>query len=393
MRRISVRSLLLVLACSCGVADGQIAGKFSIEKQSYALGEPVFLYFEASNSGQEPQAILHADPYNFCADYEVHLSSDPSPTSTCPLMLPAGSCASTVMPFQPGDKYSERILLNYAHDITVPGSYIVDAQRQLRYGPLRLRPLPFPSKLEVHAQLHFVVDSDARFGPKDLEPWVTQLQSPDPAKRSEAGRTLASLAPPSLEDTLLGFMDKEDLRGWVPLAMHRLHTPRSTAALAELVRNTRSGTSEHSESVRFLGSSGDPRWFPLLLSFAQSHPGDGSYLYPAAESGGDRAVPFLMNAIRFETGQARQVAISAMAYTGSRGVIPFLLDLLKGPDMEASERALYGLEDLTHRKLSGATGTPQSQYPAWLQWWWRHRDTSHIYKPSECGEFTPLERD
>ena len=217
-----------------------------------------------------------------------------------------------------------------------------------------------------------------------------QLESTDGAKRAEAARTLASLGPHSLEDTLLGFIEKEGFTYWAPLAMHRLNTPRSIAGLAEILKKTQPGTSEHIESARYLASSGDPQWFPLLLGVAQKRPSDGFYLYPAAESGGDRAVPFLLDLMRSGTEMTRQVAISALAYTGSRAAVPMLLDLLKNSDPNTSERALYGLKELTHRTLTVAKGSPQSQYQEWLEWWSRHGDSARIFKPSDCGEFIPL---
>jgi len=175
--------------------------------------------------------------------------------------------------------------------------------------------------------------------------------------------------------------------------MHRLNTPRSIAALAEIVRLTLPGDQEHAQSAQFLASTGDPQWFPLLLAPAKQRPGDGTYLYPAAESGGDRAVPFLTESIRSGPRPTRQVAISALAYTGSRAAIPILLGLLKSPDSETSERSLYALRNLTHRTANAAEAPPQSQYGRWRDWWSRHSESARIYKATECGEFLPLEQD
>jgi hypothetical protein len=79
-----------------------------------------------------------------------------------------------------------------------------------------------------------------------------------------------------------------------------------------------------------------------------------------------------------------------MAYTGSRAAVPVLFDLLRSSDTSASERALYGLRELTHRTLSAASGSPQSQYAKWLEWWSRNGESARIYKPTDCGELIPL---
>jgi len=75
---------------------------------------------------------------------------------------------------------------------------------------------------------------------------------------------------------------------------------------------------------------------------------------------------------------------------GSRAAVPMLLDLLKNSDPNTSARALYGLKELTHRTLTVAKGSPQSQYQVWLEWWSRHGDSARIFKPTDCGEFIPL---
>ena len=385
------RWTLLAVLCYSASAVGQVAGRFYLDKQEFALGAPVFLNFEASNSGRESQYIIRADPYSFCAGYKIELSSDPSPTSSCALLPGGGSCASSSVTLEPGATHSERILINYQHQITTPGDYVVDATRHLPYGPVGGQ-LPLKFTAEFHERLHFRVDANSKFDARQLKAWVDQLQSFDAAKRTEAARTLASLAPRSLESTLLGFIEDWRLRYFAPLAMHRLNTPQSNAGLAEILRRTQLGTPEHIQAAQFLASSGEPQWFPLLLELAQKRPGDGGYLYPAAQSGSDRAVPLLIDLVHSGTGVARQVAISALGHTGSRAAVPVLLDLLSDSDPNTSSRALYGLRELTRRTVSGAEESSQSQYPKWRDWWSRHSGDARIYKPTDCTEFYPLEQ-
>jgi hypothetical protein len=385
------RWTLLAVLCYSAPALGQVTGRFYLDKQEFALGEPVFLNFEASNSGRESQDIIRADPYSFCAGYKIQLSSDPSSTSPCALLQGGGSCASSSATFEPGVTHRERVLINYRHQIATPGDYAVDATRHLLYGPAGEQ-LPLKFTAEFHERLHFRVDANSKFDARQLRTWVEQLQSFDAAERTEAARTLASLAPRSLESTLWGFIEDWRLRDFAPLAMHRLNTPQGNAGLAEILRRTQLGTPEHIQAAQFLASSGEPQWFPLLLELAQKRPGDGIYLYPAAQSGGDRAVPLLIDFVHSGTGVTREVAISALGYTGSRAAVPVLLDLLSDSDPNTSSRALSGLRELTRRTVSGAKESSQSQYPKWREWWSRHRSDARIYKPSDCTEFYPLEQ-
>ena len=169
------------------------------------------------------------------------------------------------MALQPGKKRIERILLNFEHNVSAPTDYEVDAVRHLDHAG---RDLDYfkatKDTLEVRTKLNFRVDQNNELNPMAFQPWVNQLKSTDPEKRREAARTLANVAPPSLENTLLTFADNPEIRQFAPLAFYRLNTPRSMAAMADLLRKAEPGTFEHIKSADYLAESGDQRWFPLL---------------------------------------------------------------------------------------------------------------------------------
>jgi hypothetical protein len=105
---------------------------------------------------------------------------------------------------------------------------------------------------EVQAALNFRVDENAAQATV-LQPWLDQLRSGYLLERIEAARALASVAPSSLEDTLLTFADDPYLRRFAPLAFHRLNTPRSMAAMADLLKKTQPGTFDHGQAAAYLG--------------------------------------------------------------------------------------------------------------------------------------------
>ncbi|MBV8906624.1 MAG: HEAT repeat domain-containing protein [Acidobacteriia bacterium] len=376
----------LLFFCCSAAASAQIHGRFYLEKEAFAQGEPVFLYFEASNSGSEPVDIVNSNPYAFCAGYDIQVSSDPKPGSSC-ARGQAGSCLLGSMTLQPGAKHTEQILVNYEHQISSSGDYVIEARRHLSYG---LRP-PFGPSVEFSERLHFFVDGNSQYNSAELQKWVAQAQSKDDRIRWEAARTLASLAPLSLEDTLLNLFGKAEFSSLAPLAFHRLNTPRAIAALAEFVKNTPAQTGESIQAARFLAETGDPQWFPLLLEMAEQHP-RGGYLPDAAESGGERALPVLLEGMRSNVEYDRQSAIAAVGYTGSRDVVPILISLLNGSDTNTVEGAIYGLQLLTHRRPV-TDAQPQAQYGQWLAWWSRHNRDAAIYKPTNCGDLVPLNKD
>ncbi|MGH9866464.1 MAG: HEAT repeat domain-containing protein [Candidatus Acidiferrales bacterium] len=389
------RCIFAILLCWPTIAAAQVTGRFYLQKNRFAPGEPVFLYFEATNSGTELQNIRQADPYSFCSGYKIRVSTDADSNSSCALTGVGGSCLSSDVSLGPGKSRTERILLNYDHQIDAPGYYELEAVRQLPYVPAAFDYYSAAKTiLEVHQQLHFWVDENAVPDDPHMDHWIEQLHSADPASRREAAQTLATMAPKSAEDILLSFADNPEFKPWAPLAFHGLNTPRSLASMAELLRKTEPGTWESMQSANFLGETSDPKWFPLLLEVAQKNPKISNYVDDAAESGGDQILPVLFTLMRSADEEfTRPNAISAFGYTGSRAAVPILLALLRSPDSTTAESALYGLRQLTHRSLNGESwfDNPESQYPKWLQWWNREGASAQIYKATECGEVTPLE--
>jgi hypothetical protein len=381
----------LFLSCSA-LAFGQVTGRFYLEKSTFAPGEPVLLYFETTNAGTKALYMHQADPYSFCSGYEIHVSSDPSPTSTCARGF-AGSCLSGVAKLEPGKTRTERILLNFERDLK-PGDFDIEAGRNLSYAATDVDYFAATKEnLEEHSQLHFRIDENATPNPTELQHWLDQLGSTDPEKRREAARTLAALGPKSLEKRLLGFADNSEFRQFAPLALYRLNTPRSMAALADLLGKTERGTYENMQSADYLAGSGDPQWFPLLMDNARRNASISNYVSDAAESGGDRAIPALLELARSPDVEFTRInAVSALGDTGSRIAVPILLDFLRNPDIGVAERALGALHRLTHRSGGDGSGGPylQEQYRRWLQWWTREGGAAPIYKAKECGELTPL---
>jgi len=282
---------------------------------------------------------------------------------------------------RPGESYIERFLLNFDHEINIPGDYWVEA----KHSGLGNRTVGV-----VHIKLNFRVEENT-IAPSELQPWLDGLKSTDRSKRFEAARTLASIAPPSLEETLLGFINNPEFRGYAALAFHRLNTPRSMDAMAKLMQGP--VTSEQMEAAHYLAQSDNLRWYPLLRDAAEKNVRISSYPADAAELGGDKALPMLVvlakNPDREFTGGN---AIMAMGSTGSRDAIPVLLDYLISPDINISDRANYALQLLTHRTAvrDQLNRDRQTESAKWSQWWKREGATARIYKGTECGEMIPL---
>ena len=382
------RMLLACLSLLCSAsAVGQLRGQFYLEKTSFARWEPVFLYYRLTNSGQTPVTVfssVHTEQPG-CSGHWITVSSDPVPTPSCPLMGSQGCVVNGPLSqprlLRPGESYIERFLLNFDHEINTPGDYWVEA----KHSGLGNR-----TEGDAHAKLNFRVEEDT-IAPNQLQPWLDGLRSDDRSRRSEAARTLASIAPPSLEGTLLGFINNPEFRIYAALAFHHLNSPRSMDAMAELIEGP--VTNEQMEAAHYLALTDNQRWYPLLRDAAEKNVRISPYPAYAAELGGDKALPMLIALAKspdreFTGGNA----IMAMGSTGSRNAIPVLLDYLNSPDISISDRADYALELLTHRTAVGdeLNRNRRTESAKWSRWWKREGVTARIYKDTECGERIPL---
>jgi hypothetical protein len=61
----------LTLALSGGVS-AQVSGNFYLDKFILAPGEPVFLHFQTMNKGPNSFMVQQADPYTFCAGFQIN---------------------------------------------------------------------------------------------------------------------------------------------------------------------------------------------------------------------------------------------------------------------------------------------------------------------------------
>jgi hypothetical protein len=241
--------MLAASICLAGLATGQINGQFYLEKSSFAQGEPVFLYFETTNTGSQAERVNVASPYGFCSGYDVNVTGPKPKKATWAPWGIAGSCLSSDRSLAPGEKQVERLLLNFDHAIDSGGDYTVEAVRHMPklMGNTGMR--DGTQQFEFRSTLYFHVEESSA-SKESFQPWIDQLKPKDLMVRSEAARVLASLAPRSLEDVILAIVGDPQFRGLAPLALHRLNTVRSTAAMAELLGNSEFGSSESMQSDR-----------------------------------------------------------------------------------------------------------------------------------------------
>ncbi len=375
----------------------QLTGRFSLEKSTFAPGEPIVLSFKTTNQSTQPQSVRDADPYTLCSGISIHVSGDPRPTSSCGIRGQAGDCPLTQTTLEPGQSQTEHLLVNFEHNLTQPGDYVVDANKSLVLNsssdPLYVILAP-RQRVQISQQFHLRIVKGATPPPGTFNSLAAQLHSSDKTLRREAARTLATFAPPSLEATLLQFPQQPEFEEFAPLALHNLNTPRSISALAQMLVDDQPGTYVHMQAAEFLAQADHHAWYPLLRQIAQHNPSFSAYPAYAAESGGHHAIPFLLQLTRSPDREATAGnAVMALGATGSRAAIPILLQILRDPDKDIARTAESSLVELTHLETNNDFTRSEDPAATQLRWstWWRTSGTSaHIYKAHECSDYKPL---
>src|SRR5262249_41612865 len=129
--RISMSRLYLMYLLFCGFAHAQLEARFSLVKEQYMAGEPVFLEYTVRNAGTQPIRILAADPNSFCSGYVVKVNRTDAPEVHACGGGFGGSCMSSSAMLKPSETIREFFLVNYQNEMRIPGRYHISASREL----------------------------------------------------------------------------------------------------------------------------------------------------------------------------------------------------------------------------------------------------------------------
>jgi hypothetical protein len=402
MRRRITRSALL--ACLLyfllsATAFAQLQGRFSLEKEQFKVGEPVYLHFDLINQGKEPVQFLQGNRYSHCGGYSIEVSNAPPlQHSSCAHGF-AASCPAAMQIVAPGETRHETLLLNYEHDLSKSWDYDIHAIWTASYAQKTegFRNLSGGQQIKVEEHLRVrLIDANG----ENLEPlfqsYIAGLTSQDEEHRMEAARVIGSLAPPSLEDTVVSMLDIPAARSFALLGLKKLNTPHSREVLAGIVEATSGYSYEKQQIITYLADMGDKRYLPLLLDIAQKQPPNQArdYVLAAARLGGEDAMPFIKSLLANSDPFSRANGLMALSETGSRSAVPILIETLKNPNPDLGILALTGLRQLTHRSpfQNGQIyqESPSRLYASWMRWWMLNGSSAPVYAPQQCGEIFPL---
>ncbi len=382
------------------VVRGQaLAGRFYPEKQTYFVGEPVFIDFEITNSGGEQAWIdqrmgepcIEPDPIEVEGAKRHGYGWD---TGLGCFGGVGGSCLGGVIGLKPEEKHTARILLSARFRLDNAATYQVHARRHVPVYPSEkwISPQTAVSKeFSSDFQITLVGGSEAELKAA-FQPYVNDASTPDQGNHWEAVWAIEEMAPPFLEGLILKLADTPNLAN--PEVLRRLNTPRSKQKLAELAEQSSNGALRQG-AIEALAKTRDRRYLSVLIRIAsESTDGDRDFAIWGSGLFGEDAIPFLKSTLSGPDVYARVAAVRGLGLTKSRSAVSILIGALQNPDVRIFREVTQSLAELTHYSITEVPwGEPPSadEYRRWHDWWVQNERTASIYDTDKCMQPKPLD--
>jgi hypothetical protein len=392
--------------------------RFSLEKEKFLVGEPIFCDFSIENTGSRPFTFayrspsrvlnreLEQEPRFTVASASGHLLPDPAP-ETCGGAKGSAVYGSVSLP--PGQKHTERWLLNQWARFTSPGSYRVRAERRLALlaldpatGETIQPPAAFAAALnDLTFEVLPSADADLR---GIFQPYIKALDGHSGANLAEAVLVITTLPRAFLLETIQAMLNlpapgaawdrNQALEG-----LARLGTPGAWETVARVAREEPpAGQALRANSppprdnalrayaVLLLGEKGDPKYLPTLLRMVSTAPDElrGDVLRALGFFHDTRANQVLFEKLHSATAADRVNAILGLRNLESRDAIPALLAMLQDPESQVRQVANFALESLTGRRLTLSAGASRGDSARTAeQWhtWWRENGANFSLQP------------
>ena len=409
LRRSAFLLLCLVVTLPAGFTSAQVdaTARFALEKNTFVVGEPVFVVFSIRNSGRKILAFAYRSPSRVLTP---ELEQEPAFAVTGrtgrrafdPAPQPCGGAGGTVVygsvTLPPGQTHTERWLLNQWARLDRPGNYMLRARRRLplhAFNPstqkmsdkpsgyaLALNDLTFEMQAAIPGQVEAV-----------LEQYVRQEEEQYSA---DALLVLSTLPQPFLLDKFRKWVTTPRPPGYAARdrkalleGLARLGSPAAWDVIAEVARGDtapilpggQAGDALRSHAILLLGEKREARFVPVLLEIltgaSESVRGEtlralGFFRHPQANE-------VLFENLRSPRASDRVNAVLGLRNLESREAIPALIGVLNDPDAQVRQVANFALRGLTGEKFRlSLRATPQESLRLAELWraWWREKGST-----------------
>jgi len=390
-RSTTLFALLAGLLWPTFVRGQALVGRFYPEKDTYLVGEPVFIDFEITNTGDQPAWIDQRmgepciEPDTIEVEGAKHHGFGWDTSFGC-FGGVGGSCPGGAMELKPGAKHTARIFLSARFQLDHAATYQVHAQRRVPVYPLgEWTPQTALSKdFASDFQITLVQGSEEELKAA-FQPYVEDASTPDQGDHWMAIWAVEEMAPPFLEDLILKLADTPNRAN--PQALLRLNTPRSKQKLAELAEQS-SGAALQQGAIQALAKTRDYTYLPVLIRIAgKSTDGNRDFAIQGAGLFGEDAIPFLVSMLSSPEVDARVAAVRGLGLTRSRNAVSILIGALQDPNDEVHRAVTVSLAELTHRSVTKEPrheSASPDQYSRWHSWWLENEHTAQIYGTDSC---------
>ena len=408
------------VACS-----GQVncVARFTMEKEIYLLGEPVFCDFVLQNTGTTTIQIsyrfptrvrnrdLAQEPRFTITDEAGHPPADPAPQ---PCGGAKGSVVYGYATVPPGRTFTERWLLNEWARFGRPGRYRVRAERRLPVAvvdPVTNNPSAVPAAYPVALnELWFNVQPAAEEQlHAAFQPYLNALDKVE-ADPSEALLVLTTLPQPFFLAKLQAMATaRVGQTRWnrrqILEGLARLGTPPAWETILRIAQGTAGVASGapvaasqedftlRAYAIALLGEKRDKASLPVLLGMVESVPPElrGDVLQTLGSFDDPRASQVLFEKLRAPSAVDRVNAILGLRNRDRKDVVPALLAMLNDPDSRVRQVAHFALQSLTGQRLVlSPRASPAEAARVAARWrsWWREIGAGFVpVRPPPCRDW------
>jgi hypothetical protein len=384
--------LLLNLLTAATMSAQGVEARFTTEKSTYLIGEPVYVVLSISNKSNDPIWVGFGPTDMLCQNFRIEVPGADSAREQWGCGI-AASCGSSLWEVAPGKTTAVRQLLNREFRLQRPGIYVIRAKTTVTVRSEDLWSSPpldeFKVSDNLNIEVQFAVEGQLQAA---FQPIVKDLASTEFNRHREAAVAIMEAAPPFLEDVLIE-LAKTNYGVEGMTALRKADTLKTRDVLARIA--TDSGNQIFRvEAIRNLGRTGDVTYLPTLLQLMKSTDTQiqGAAAEAVANLGGSKAVPAITVLLSSVDVQRRQAGANGLEYTHARESVPILIGLLLDPDASIRQTAVSGLSLLTHRAAFDGNQwadvtTPQSAsnvHQIWVSWWKSQGKRIEIHGMNDC---------
>lgn len=387
-------------------AQASYVSRFTLEKKTYLVGEPIFCTFSIQNTGTQPFAFtyrnptrivnpeLESEPRFSVEDAAGRRVEDPAPRR-CGGAKGTAVYGSVTLP--PGQIHTQRWLLNQWARFSRPGTYRIRAERRLPLHSVDATqpqfdepPVAFAAALnDLTLEISSSNEEQLR---RVFEPYEKAVREPEGQRFAEAVHAVITLPQPFLlnELKLLVAASPEERRWQRDQALEglaRLGSPSAWDVILKVALGSNGADKPSAEersaradplrayAILLLAEKGDARFLLPILDLLPRAPGTmrGEILRALGFFRDSRANQVLFENLHSPHIDDRVNAVLGLRNLQSKDVIPALIAALQDPQAQVRQVANFALQNLTGQEfaLSSSASAAESKRVAgrWRAWW------------------------